>query len=365
MGDRDPAAQGVLTREKLVREHLDERRAEIAAALVAEDYRRHPDLRARHGAGGEREYLRDVDYRLQSLAEALTFARAELFVVRVEWERAFLTHLGAPARDLAGSLEVMHDLLPARLPPEIAPLAAAYLRSGFQIAGQEAGELPGGIEIGGPQRELAVEYLQLLLRADRGAAARLILRAMEEGVPLQDIYLQVFQRVQHEVGRLWQIGRLNVAQEHYCTAATQSIMSELYSRVFSSAQRGKRVLLAASIGGELHELGVRMVSDLLELRGWDTRYLGANVPLQGLLQAAAESGAEMLAVSATMVVHLRAVLQLIRSLREHADLAKVKILVGGMPFNAVKGLWEQVGADAYAEDAGRAVTVAGRLAMET
>ena len=65
-----------------------------------------------------------------------------------------------------------------------------------------------------------------------------------------------------EVGRLWQMNRLSVAQEHYVTAATQLIMSQLYPLVFRTARRDRRIV-AACVGGELHELGVRMVADRL------------------------------------------------------------------------------------------------------
>jgi hypothetical protein len=39
--------------------------------------------------------------------------------------------------------------------------------------------------------------------------------------------------------------------------------------------------VAACVSGELHEIGVRMLCDLLEMEGWNTIYLGANVPTAG------------------------------------------------------------------------------------
>ena len=48
---------------------------------------------------------------------------------------------------------------------------------------------------------------------------------------IRDVYLLVFQPCQREVGRLWEAGRITVAQEHYCTAATQVIMSQLAPRL--------------------------------------------------------------------------------------------------------------------------------------
>jgi methanogenic corrinoid protein MtbC1 len=97
-------------------------------------------------------------------------------------------------------------------------------------------------------------YLDALLAGDRLAAGRIILQAAEQGAAIKDIYLGVFQRSQRELGRLWQTNQISVAQEHYCTAATQLIMSQFYPAIFAVAKKGPR-LVATCVGGELHELG--------------------------------------------------------------------------------------------------------------
>ena len=187
--------------------------------------------------------------------------------------------------------------------------------------------------------------------------------ASASGIGLKDVYLHVFQPCQQELGRLWHTGRISVAQEHFCTAATQLIMSRLYPLVFDSDKKGLRCV-AACVSGELHELGIRMVSDFLEMEGWDTYYLGANSPVSGILSAIEEKRAGLLAISSTMAYHLEMVRGLIESLRSDPRGAGVKIMVGGYPFNRVKDLWRMVGADGYAGSAEEAVAVVERLAGE-
>ena len=203
---------------------------------------------------------------------------------------------------------------------------------------------------------LARDYLAALLRGERHTASRLILAAVEGGTSIQDIYLFVFQRVQYELGRLWQANQIGVAQEHYCTACTQMIMSQLYPRIFSTERNGRR-LVSTCVGGDLHEIGVRMVADFFEMEGWDTFYLGANTPISGTLQQVAERTPHVLAISATMAFHVQAVADLIAATRAVDN--PPRILVGGAPFNSLAGLWKDVGADGYARDAAEAVAVAG------
>ncbi|EDN69788.1 corrinoid protein [Beggiatoa sp. PS] len=104
-----------------------------------------------------------------------------------------------------------------------------------------------------------------------------------------------------------------------------------------------------------------MVADFFEMEGWDTYYLGANTPTPSVLQELEERHAEVLAISATMTFHLRAVEELIAAVRSNKVFQHVKIIVGGYPFNLESALWKQVGADASAPNAKEAIVVAGTL----
>jgi methanogenic corrinoid protein MtbC1 len=154
---------------------------------------------------------------------------------------------------------------------------------------------------------------------------------------------------------------LSVAQEHYCTAATQLIMSQLYPHIFETEKNG-RTLVATCVAGDLHEIGVRMVADFFEMEGWDTFYLGANAPTACVLETLAERRADVLAISATITPHVRAVAGLIAAVRSSPAGRDIKIMVGGYPFNIAPDLWRRVGADAGARDALESIAVANQLA---
>ena len=208
-------------------------------------------------------------------------------------------------------------------------------------------------EAGALDRE-AQYYLDSLLKADRMAASQVITKAVEEGTSIKDIYLSIFQASQHEIGRLWQTGRINVAQEHYCTAATQVIMSQLYPYVFRTPKNGHR-MVATCVNGELHELGIRMVADFFEMDGWDTYYLGANTPTKSLLESLGQFEAELLCISATINYNISALADLVTAVRKSADASRLKIMVGGRPFDLAPDLWGKIGADGSAADAREAI----------
>jgi methanogenic corrinoid protein MtbC1 len=218
------------------------------------------------------------------------------------------------------------------------------------------------IPLGSRAGDLSRTYINALLEGKRHLASELVLQAADRGMSIRDIYLNVLQPAQYEVGRLWQLNQITVAQEHYCTAATQLIMSQLYPRLFAG-EKSKGHVLATCVGGDLHELGIRMVADFFELDGWNTFYLGANMPTPSVVQSIIERRADIVAISATMTFHVRTTEQLIAAIRSKPQLARVRILVGGYPFNRVPDLWQRVGADGSAGNAQDAVNIANNLMM--
>lgn len=216
---------------------------------------------------------------------------------------------------------------------------------------------------GHPQAALARRYLDLLLRARRRQASELILRTVDSGMSIRDAYNHVFQPVQYELGRLWQLNQITVAQEHFCTAATQLIMSQLYPRLFamSDNREGYR-LITACADNELHEIGARFLTDFFEMAGWDTYYIGANTPTRSLIQTVKEQEADLVALSATMVTHVSSVADTIDALR--AEVPDVPVMVGGSPFLQAPQLARKVGADATASNAEQAVHIGLELVQE-
>ncbi|CAH2602047.1 B12-binding domain-containing protein [Rhodovastum atsumiense] len=207
---------------------------------------------------------------------------------------------------------------------------------------------------------LASLYLGALLRGDRQFASRLVLQAVDAGTSVRDVYLHVFQPAQYEVGRLWQLNQVSVAEEHYATAATQLIMSQLYPQVFAAGRIG-RTVVTACVRGDLHELGVRMVADFFEMEGWDSYYTGASTPVRDVVRTVKERHADLLAVSATITQNVPEVERLIDLVRAEPACAGVKILVGGFPFNRNPELWRRVGADGSGSDAEAAVATGRAL----
>jgi methanogenic corrinoid protein MtbC1 len=340
---------------------IDARRDALAEAATARQYELQPQLAAHYGAAGRAKCLQDAGFHLSYLTEAIATSQPFLFADYIAWAKVMLEGRGIPACHLVQNLEIIRDSLRDSLPEEMGQLAASYVEAGLTHLPQLPSDQPTFICETQPLGALARRFLNALLRGERQVASRLILHAVEGGASVRDIYLHVFERCQHEIGRLWQMNLLSVAQEHYCTAATQLIMSQLYPHI-SAAEKNGRKLVATCVAGDLHEIGVRMVADFFEMEGWETFYLGANAPTASVLETLAEREADVLAISVTITPHVRAAAGLIEAVRSSAESAGVKIIVGGYPFNVAPELWQRIGADAFAHNALESVAVASQLA---
>lgn len=199
------------------------------------------------------------------------------------------------------------------------------------------------------------EYLEAIREGDRRRALTVVARARAEGVGHRDLYLGVFQPALQEIGRLWQENRISVADEHLATAITQTAMARLYDDLFTEARGDGPVLIAACVDVERHEVGLRMMCDLLEMEGWDTVFLGASTPIDSLVAMVADRKPAVVALSASIAPHLPRLRKMIEALRERMGAETPPIIVGGRLFTEDPELAVRLGADLTARDAVEAV----------
>lgn len=332
---------------------------DLALEVLERHYSRRPDLERRYGTRGRELCLQDIRYHLSYLSEALSSRSPQLFTDYVEWAAVLLRSQGTPQEDLEENLGIIHEVLKERL-PHGEEILCEYLDPAVESVSRPTPLPESSLREEGTLRPLAEEYLEILLKGERDRAMDLIVGRVEEGTSIEEIYLGVFQPCLHEVGRLWQINEITVAQEHFFTASTQLIMSRLYPYMFRGPREGPSAL-ATTVSGELHEIGVRMVTDLLEMRGWDTYFLGSNTPVNGLIESIRSFDIDVLLLSATISYHVGEVRRVIDEVRRSKGCENTRIMVGGRPFNVDHDLWAKVGADAYALDGRQAIQVAGEL----
>jgi methanogenic corrinoid protein MtbC1 len=273
------------------------------------------------------------------------------------WQKTRLASQGYDTADISALFEQIRTTIGHGLPKERAASLIQLFNNAVRQIDEHTNAPPN------PKADLAdlaSQYTRLLLERKRAEAGELVLKTARDGVDVRDIYIHVFQSALYEIGRLWQTNQINIAQEHYFTAATQMIMSQLYPYIFNEKRNGKR-MVAASVSENQHDIGIRMVADFFEMDGWDAMYLGGNNPLESILQALDEARPHILALSVTVASHVHNAEKIIKAIRDHADHRSTKVLVGGHPFNIAPDLWRKIGADGNGRSADEAIKLANLL----
>jgi MerR family transcriptional regulator, light-induced transcriptional regulator len=349
----DQATGSAASAIQLVREWLIEDAMECQSQRV-------PELRGQLNKAQRRAMAQDTRSHLDYITSALRFQERALLNDHAVWCKVLFYNLNLPAEWIEVAFECIADAVDKKLPPAEAGAARAYIEESLEVFAATDPRSTGFAKPEGALDELAQLYLRAALEGNRDLAVSLVADAISRNVPVKDIYRNVFQKVQREVGRLWLTNQLTVAQEHFITGVTQLAMARLYEHIFSG-ERPERTVVVACVGSELHELGARMVADFFEMDGWGTHYLGANTPTSAVVEAVQERKADVLALSATMAYHIDEVADVIADVRSDPTTASLYVLAGGYPFDVAPDLWLRVGADGTAQDADAAVRLARTL----
>jgi methanogenic corrinoid protein MtbC1 len=299
------------------------------------------------------QFSAEADFHVLQLATALRFARPGMYARHVRWLRVVLTHRGLADKAITQSLRALVGILGDILPPDVAPIAAGYVRAA--LTRSAADDEPPAAR----PTPLQLECVDALLAAQPAGVEQLASAAGRCGLDGAAYCVSVLGPAMHEVGRLWEQNAISVDQEHQCAARAADLLSRLV--VPAPAAPDARRAVCACITGERHELGIRMVANVLRANGWSVTCPNQEQDPSGLLREVIARRAQLVAISATMLQHLSTLESIVAAIRAMAECADLKVLVGGQAFDAYPGVWNEIGADATAADAIEALAVANRL----
>ncbi len=298
----------------------------------------------------------DVFANLQQLDAAMDLDDARMFPEHVAWVLELMQNLmpkipsDVPLRQMVLHLRSMDEVLRRLLPAEFADRATLHLQRAISRieTPPPSGPATSGFATG-RHAELRARYLALLLEYRNKEALHLIQDTAASGVPMEQILLEVLRPAQIELGRLWYTRKIGVDVEHIGTSTTQQAMALCFPEILRRPGGEERRVLACCVGNELHEVGIRMITDLFELRGWDCLLLGSSVPTPAVLDALRNTRPALVVLSVTLPRHLPICLDIVRAI--HREGLDVKIAVGGRAFASTDGIWSKWDIDFYSDDA--------------
>ncbi len=199
--------------------------------------------------------------------------------------------------------------------------------------------------------------LSALLRGDEQTIGHMFDDLLAGGTSLQELFVDLISPAQSEIGELWLKGDVSIAQEHRATQILTDQLARIRTKSLSRKSLGLRAVIC-SLEGDFHSLGGRMASDLLINDGWNVDFLGANTPVDELIEYSKKVKADLIGISVTnssFVVKAKETVEKIKK-----NLPDVKTIVGG------RGVMKQedaayIGADTVVMNGSSAISEARKV----
>jgi methanogenic corrinoid protein MtbC1 len=143
----------------------------------------------------------------------------------------------------------------------------------------------------------------------------------------------------HDIGRLWEQGKLTVSVEHFASNFFRGLLTNLL-HVSPPPMQGPMVL-ACCAADEPHEIAMLMLSLLLRRKGVRVVYLGQSVETAGILHTIKKLQPAALCVSLTIPTHVTALENLARQVASLPE-PRPTFIFGGAAFQHIPYMITQI-----------------------
>ena len=188
------------------------------------------------------------------------------------------------------------------------------------------------------------------------AVTKGVAAALEAGIDPATILDSAMMAAMTEVGRQFEEGEAFVPEMMIAAMAMKAGLAVLKPHLQPGSMTRSGTVVIGTVKGDLHDIGKNLVAMMLEGAGFQVIDLGVDVKPEAFVKAVEEHKPDLVAMSALLTTTMAAMAVSIKALAAAGLRERVKVMIGGA---AVSDLFAtQIGADGYAPDAGKAVTLA-------
>jgi transcriptional regulator with XRE-family HTH domain/methylmalonyl-CoA mutase cobalamin-binding subunit len=138
-----------------------------------------------------------------------------------------------------------------------------------------------------------------------------------------------------ETGVLWEKGALSISEEHLISGKVRELISRISSSDLHMESHNKmrdNVWLGFCAPSDKHDLVLFMLSQLVKNRGWETIFLGVDVPVNDLLQTIKKYKPSVISISISQSQFQAGLEAYLQVLEDRSDL-HCPVIIGGRGFD--------------------------------
>jgi 5-methyltetrahydrofolate--homocysteine methyltransferase len=207
--------------------------------------------------------------------------------------------------------------------------------------------------------EILNQISEAILNGDNKVVPAMVQDALDAGTEPGRILIEGMTPAMEKVGKLFEDGEYFVPEMLISARAMQAGLAVLKPRLVDSGVKVTGRVAIGTVKGDLHDIGKNLVAMMLEGAGFEVIDLGTDVAPEKFVETVKTQNVDILAMSALLTTTMPNMKNTVAALVESGARPSVKVMVGGAPVTDAYA--QQIGADGYAPDASRAVSLAKAL----
>lgn len=192
-----------------------------------------------------------------------------------------------------------------------------------------------------------------LMAGDGDGARQQVDRLLGGGASTAEFCDLLFAPVLYRIGELWRTGEITIADEHRASRTIEGLLERIAAMRSKPGPRLGTAVVAAPVG-DRHALAAQMVAHGLRAEGFVVHYLGADLPIDEIVELAGREDADLVALS-WCVEERDGIRKAIAAVSE----AGYPVLVGGSGIGSAEAL--SLGATRYGGSVAEAQQIAREL----
>ena len=186
-----------------------------------------------------------------------------------------------------------------------------------------------------------------------------VTQALGESVDPETILNQGMIAAMKEVGERFEDGTCYIPDMLVAARAMQAALEILKPSLALANVKPIGKVVVGTIKGDIHDIGKNLVCMMLEGAGFEILDLGVDVSPEAFVAAVKEHEPDLVGISALLTTTMQNMKAAVEAVRSATQNEPVKVIVGGAP--VTEAFARLIGADGFAPDAGRAVSLAKSL----
>jgi 5-methyltetrahydrofolate--homocysteine methyltransferase len=201
--------------------------------------------------------------------------------------------------------------------------------------------------------EILKDIAKTLENGDSTAVKELLREALAMDISPETILNKGLIKGMEVVGKKFKENEIFIPEVLIASRAMKSAMNIIQPYLIEEGIQPKGKIVLGTVKGDLHDIGKKIVSIVLEREGYEVIDIGIDVPKEKFINVIRKENPDILGMSALLTTTMSYMRDVIEAVREEDFKKHVNIILGGAPITQTFA--DEIGADGYASEAISAV----------